>query len=263
MDIIIFIICFAASSIGAICGIGGGVIIKPVLDALGAASVSTVSFLSGLTVLSMTVYSVARSKLSGSSAIEGRTGTPLAVGAAVGGVAGKELFSQIASRAASLSTVGTVQAVCLLIITLGTLIYTLFKSRIHTRRIDSPPLCAAVGLLLGIMSSFLGIGGGPINLVVLFYFFSMETKQAAENSLYIILFSQIASLLYSLVKGTVPAFSWVMLAVMIPGGILGGIFGRWINKKIASETVDKLFIALMCVIICINIYNIAAFSAAA
>ncbi|MEI3183290.1 MAG: sulfite exporter TauE/SafE family protein [Lachnospiraceae bacterium] len=39
------------------------------------------------------------------------------------------------------------------------------------------------------MSSFLGIGGGPINLVVLLYFFSMDTKAAAQNSLYIILFS--------------------------------------------------------------------------
>ena len=28
-------ICFCASIIGAICGIGGGVIIKPVLDAFG------------------------------------------------------------------------------------------------------------------------------------------------------------------------------------------------------------------------------------
>ena len=35
MGILIFIICLLASVIGGICGIGGGVIIKPVLDAMG------------------------------------------------------------------------------------------------------------------------------------------------------------------------------------------------------------------------------------
>ena len=33
--ILVFLICFFASIAGAICGIGGGVIIKPVLDAFG------------------------------------------------------------------------------------------------------------------------------------------------------------------------------------------------------------------------------------
>ncbi|MEG1477611.1 MAG: sulfite exporter TauE/SafE family protein, partial [Oscillospiraceae bacterium] len=35
MDIVYLIISFVASCAGAICGIGGGVIIKPVLDAVG------------------------------------------------------------------------------------------------------------------------------------------------------------------------------------------------------------------------------------
>ena len=68
--VVFFLICFFASIIGAICGIGGGVIIKPVLDALGVMDVATISFLSGCTVLSMTTYSVIKSKLRGSSNIE-------------------------------------------------------------------------------------------------------------------------------------------------------------------------------------------------
>ena len=42
--IAVFAVCFFSSIIGAICGIGGGVIIKPVLDALGAFPVSTINF---------------------------------------------------------------------------------------------------------------------------------------------------------------------------------------------------------------------------
>ena len=56
-----FIISLLASVAGAICGIGGGVIIKPTLDQFHLDSVATVSFLSGGTVLAMSCYSVTKS----------------------------------------------------------------------------------------------------------------------------------------------------------------------------------------------------------
>lgn len=259
MEILVFLICFFSSVVGAICGIGGGVIIKPVLDAFGIMDVSAISFLSGCTVLSMTAYSVVRSKLSGSSTIDQATGFPLAVGAAIGGVAGKNLFQLIKSMSPDGDKVGAIQAACLLVVTVGTLLYTLNKERIRTRSVRQKSVCIVIGLFLGVMSSFLGIGGGPINLVMLFYFFSMDTKMAAENSLYIILFSQITSLIVSIATGTVPAFRMAMLFLMVGGGICGGICGRGINKRIDGKMVDRLFIWLMILMIGINIYNIYKF----
>lgn len=257
--ILFWLISFGASIAGAICGIGGGVIIKPVLDAFGVLSVSTISFLSGCAVLAMTCYSVLKSKMSGESLIEMKTGTPLAVGAAIGGVVGKSMFQALSNMFTDKDMVGAVQAACLLAITLGTLVYTIKKDQIKTLKVKNLAACVMIGLVLGIFSSFLGIGGGPINLVVLFFFFSMDTKTAAQNSLYIILFSQITSLLNSLMTRTVPEFSVWLLALMVVGGILGGMSGRIINKKIDSRVVDKLFIVLMAVIIGINIYNIYQF----
>ena len=258
--IIVFLVCFLSSIAGAICGIGGGVIIKPVLDALGVMSVSAVSFLSGCTVLSMTTYSVLKSKMSGESRIEKKTGFPLALGAAFGGVAGKWLFSLISSLSPDKDKVGAVQAACLFVVTLGTLLYTLYKDKIRTYQVTAPAVCVAIGLVLGILSSFLGIGGGPINLVVLFFFFSMSTKTAAENSLSIIFFSQIASLVSSLLTGSVPEFQISMLVLMAAGGIGGGIAGRVINKRLTDRLVNRLFIVLMVVILFINIYNIYRFA---
>ncbi len=257
--ILVFTICFLASIVGAICGIGGGVIIKPVLDAFGIMDVSAISFLSGCTVLSMTTYSVIRSRRSGSSAFDAHTGLPLALGAAAGGILGKQLFDLVKSMSSDPNKVGAIQAICLLIVTLGTLIYTIYKNRIPTKQIKNVAFCGIIGLCLGLMSAFLGIGGGPINLVVLFYFFSMDTKAAAENSLYIIFFSQIASLLFTILGGKVPAFPLEMLLLMAVGGIFGGICGRSVNKKIDNKTVDKLFIALMILMIGINLYNIVKF----
>lgn len=256
--LVFFIVCFGASIIGAICGIGGGVIIKPLLDSFGILDVTTISFLSGCTVLSMTTYSVVKNKLSGESNVSSKTGLPLAIGAAVGGLVGKWLFTYIKQLSDDPNKVGAVQAACLLVVTLGTLIYTIYKSKIKTYKIESILLCIVIGLLLGIMSSFLGIGGGPINLVVLFFFFSMSTKVAAENSLYVIFFSQLASLISSIVTKSVPPVEASLLLLMVAGGIAGGICGRKINKKIDGNVVDKLFIGLMVVMIIINIYNIYA-----
>ena len=246
---------FLASIAGAICGIGGGVIIKPVLDLFGLASVSTISFLSGCTVLSMSCYSVVRNMLGGESKVKLATGTPLAIGAAVGGIVGKQLFSAIKAAAPHPEQVGSVQSACLALVTLGTLLYTVNKKSIRTKNVSGAAPCVIIGLILGIMSSFLGIGGGPINLVVLFYFFSMDTKTAAQNSLYIILFSQIASLITTLATRTVPEFEIAALALMVIGGICGGMAGRAFNKKLSGAAVDKLFTGLMVVIIIISAYN--------
>jgi hypothetical protein len=253
--ILFFLVSLCASVVGAICGIGGGVIIKPVLDLLHLESVSTISFLSGCTVLSMSCYSVGKSMLAGERKVSMSTGTPLALGAAVGGLLGKQLFTIIKALFENQNTVGAVQAVCLALMTAGTLLYTLRKDRIHTHNVRSRAICVAIGLVLGCLSSFLGIGGGPMNLVVLYYFFSMDTKTAAANSLYIILFSQLASLLATLLTGTVPAFRWPTLLLMVAGGIGGGILGRMCNKRLDNRAVDKLFIGLMAVIIFISLFN--------
>lgn len=260
MNIIFFLISFGASLIGAICGIGGGVIIKPALDAFHILSVATISFLSGITVLSMSCYSIGKAKLSGELFVDRKIGTPLAIGAAVGGILGKWGFDIVSLFFTDHDKIGAVQALCLLIITIGTLIYTLKKDKIATKQTTNILLCILIGLLLGILSSFLGIGGGPINLVVLYYFFSMDTKEAAQNSLYIIMFSQITSLIKTVVTGSIPEFNPVLLIIMILGGILGAIAGRKINKNLDVKKVEALFIGLMIVIILINVYNVYQFA---
>ena len=259
MEWLFCLISFLASVVGAICGIGGGVIVKPVLDAFGVLSVSAISFLSCCTVLSMSCYSVLKSRLNKDSVIDMSVSTCLGIGAVAGGIAGRQMFQVVKAVFANADTVGAIQAAVLAAATLGTLAYTVFKEKIHTLRLRNRPVCLTIGLVLGVLSSFLGIGGGPINLVVLYYFFSMKTKAAAQNSLYIILLSQISSLVITLLTHTVPDVSPVLLIEMVLCGILGSTAGRKINGKISSEAVDKLFMVLMCVIIIICVYNMYCF----
>lgn len=258
---VFFAVSLLASIVGSICGIGGGVIIKPVLDAMNIMSVSCISFLSGCTVLTMSVVSVYKNMRAGRK-MNIRIATLLALGAAVGGVSGKMMFQSLKAAVGNENFVGMVQAIVLIAVTGVTFVYTIFKKKIQTQNFRNAALCLIVGLLLGIMSSFLGIGGGPINLMVLGFFFSMATKEAALASLYIIMFSQITSLGQTLITRTVPDVQIIYLIVMVAGGILGGNIGSRINKKIDEDKVDKLFMMLMLVIIFINIYNTWKFAAA-
>lgn len=232
---------------------------KPVLDMFSLVSVSTASFLSAMTVLAMTGYTTAKNLMSKNKVIAVHEVAPLAIGAAMGGVAGKYLFEQIQEMLPYADKVGAVQAVFLGLVALGALVYTVCKSRIKTRNVKSLAASVLIGLCLGIMSSFLGIGGGPIDLVVLLYFFSMDTKRAVQNSLFVILFSQAFSLIYMLVSGTVPAFEPAALILMIAGGIGGGICGRKISAKISNSTTDKLFIGLLALIVLISVYNFSKY----
>lgn len=252
----IILVCFFSSTAGAVCGIGGGVIIKPVLDALEIMDVASVSFLSGCTVLSMAVVSLYKNlRRRDIFEFDKIFATILALGSVVGGVVGRESYQRIINHLENRDRVAAVQAGILALITFGTLAYTFFKKKISTKNIKNRMFVFAAGIVLGMMSAFLGIGGGPVNLVVLFYFFSMETKQAALNSIYVIMFSQISSLLATLFGCNIPPVDMGILLLMILGGVSGGLVGCRLNRKIRSEAVDKLFMGLMGVIICISVYN--------
>ncbi len=244
MIVFIFLLCFIASTIGGICGIGGGVVIKPLLDATDIMSVPTASFLSGITVLSMACINVWKNRKR--NELELSRSLPLGVGAAIGGIVGKQVFSLLKDTVQADHIVGAVQA---------TMIYVLFKSRIRSKDIQGWFVPVVIGLLLGFCSSFLGIGGGPMNLAVLYYFFSMDTKKAVVNSILIILISQVASLTMTLVTWTVPDFEWSHLIAMVIAGALGGNLSAKLHKKLSTDMTDNLFVGLLIVIICLCIYN--------
>lgn len=252
---IIVCVCLGASIIGAICGIGGGVIVKPVLDSMRIMSVETVSFLSGLMVMSMSVYSIVKTVLAREVRFDARTGILLSAGAVAGGLIGKQAFALIQNASANPDRIGAYQAAILFILTLGTLLYTLKKASIRTRQFTNPLACILIGIILGLLSSFLGIGGGPFNLVFLSYFFSMDTKAAAQNSLLIIMFSQISAFLQTITTASVPDFSWGLLLCMVAAGIAGAALGRIFNKKLDSRKVDRLFCILIVIILIICVYN--------
>ena len=257
MDIIIVITAFAATILGSISGIGGGVIIKPVMDAIVDMSAESISFLSGTTVLTMTIVSLLRSR-SGGTRIDKR-GTMLAIGGAFGGLIGKIAFSSIAGQAANPALVPCVQNIIMVVLTAAVFFYVLFKSRIATKDIQNQGASGIIGFILGVISSFLGIGGGPINIMLLSYCFSMDSKTAALTSLYIIFFSQSVSFISTAISGF-PAFNLPLLVLMMMAAVAGATIGRGFSKRMSGRGVDILFMCMLAGITGISLYNAVRFA---
>ncbi len=257
-SLIYLTVSFIASVIGSISGIGGGVVIKPSLDALNRDPIASINFLSGCTVFAMSIVTVLRNLRAGIK-LDLRVSVTIGVGAIFGGIAGGKLFSLAENRVADPSHLAIFQSAIMLLICVIVLAYLHNKERINNLNLTQLWVLFLIGLSLGIISTFLGIGGGPLNLLVLYYFLSMDEKNAAMNSIFMIFLSQFASLITLVAGRSIPNFDPLTLILMIIGGITGALLGAFINKKISNQGVAKLFRLVLILLIVINSLNIIKF----
>ena len=250
---ILFTIAISASVLGALTGIGGGIIVKPVVDAAGLLSSATANFLCGCMVLSMSIVSIARNRRGPKPPM--KFVAPLAFGAAAGGISGNLLFGLVKKAVGNNHLVVLVQACVLLVLLAGALLYSIFKKKIKNLHVKNIPVILLSGILLGLISAFLGIGGGPVNLVLLYVLFSLGLKEAAFGSLFVIAVSQTASLILTIAMG-IPSFSACDLTAMILGGVGGGLIGSTVLKRISVNKAEIVYVVMIVAIIGICVFNI-------
>lgn len=256
MTAVIFFITFLACTAGKICGMGGGVIIKPIMEAISGYSSGTINILSGFAVIGMSGWSIGKVWIRGESVLKLSTTFPLAAGACIGGIIGRQAFSVVRLAFDSEEFAGILQALLLFAATFLTLLYILNKEKIISMHIEKKAACVVIGLFLGMLGTFLGIGGGPFNMAVLFFFFSMSAKTAAQNSLFIILLSQIAGVLTSIGSIINMKVSVIVVIGMILSGIIGSEVGGKINVRLSNRHVEHLLNAAMIFVMLLCIYNV-------
>lgn len=256
---IVFAVCFVATTLGSMCGLGGGIIIKPVVETMNVMGVSQLSLLSSATVLAMAVVSVIKSRKRLMDDL--RTSTLIAIGAVTGGILGKQLFGTLRAVLASDALIGAVQAVLTGLMALTVLVSLTPLWRVRRLSIQNPALTALAGLMLGMVSAFLGIGGGPFNLLVLGMLFSMDTKRASLNSVYVILFSQSAGIVTAALGG-LPDIDPMMLTVMVSAGVLGGFVGSRLNRVADERLMNAVLKWTMALIVAICAYNAVRYALA-
>ena len=233
--VLYFLIAIGATTVGSLTGMGGGVIIKPLMDVLHGFDVQTIGVLSSLTVFSMSVVSIGKQMLARTKIPFG-TAIPLALGSVMGGLAGEKLLQVIVDALRANSAVTVVQNVVLSLLILAVFLYMKNKSRIPSRELRGVVVSLLVGVFLGICSSFLGIGGGPINVALIIYLFSKLTTVALTTGFGV--------------------FDLSIAPVMIVGAIAGGFIGASLNKKCSEAAVEKAFNAVQLLVLAISIFNI-------
>ncbi|MBQ1995222.1 MAG: sulfite exporter TauE/SafE family protein, partial [Clostridia bacterium] len=154
------------------------------------------------------------------------------------------------------SIVTVVQNCVLAVLILCVFVYMKNKDKIKGRSLNGAVVSLAVGIFLGICSSFLGIGGGPINVALIIFLFSVGTKTATVCSLVTILFAQISKLTTVALTTGFSGFDLSIAPFMIVGAILGGFIGASLNKKCSEKTVEKAFNGVQLLVLGITVFNI-------
>ena len=136
------------------------------------------------------------------------------------------------------------------------LIYTLKKNRVKTLKLTSPVVVLLIGFLLGNISVFLGIGGGPLNLAVLSFFFSFTSKESVVLSITIIFFSQLSKLGSVFLKNQFLIYDLSPVPFILITAVAGGMIGSTLNKKLNNLQIDMLYIGTLILLIGLSLFNI-------
>lgn len=254
VTIIYSVIIFVACTVGAIVGIGGGVIIKPLLDFMGYHSVEVVGFISTCAVFAMSISSSVK-HIASKTKVDMKTVLLVSFGSVFGGIIGNEIFDFVLARLNG-SIVKGVQAVIIAAFIIFVLFYVNSKS-IKSFKIKNPVVIVLVGLMLGLMSAFLGIGGGPINTTFLVLLFSFTLKESAVYSVAIIFFSQLSQLITIFINNRFEPYREYLPIILIAMAVsvIGGLIGSKLNKKLSNKVITVIFSVVLAFVAVINIYN--------
>lgn len=270
MIILYIVIVFAATFVGSVCGMGGGVIIKPLLDALSPYSTFQINLASSLCVLCMAISSLGK-RVFGKAKFCIKTAVSASAGALIGGVFGEFIFDAVKSAAIHAAgdefefQMKIIQNSVLAVLMIAVLVYMSRKkpsgeyTQTNAKLLSVFLFC----VILGVISTFLGIGGGPINVCVLCMVMKAGTKEVGIYSLFTVMFAQIAKYIKLAATGGLFSgrifdadFGWIVLSLLAIVAVIGGILGAIVNKKFSAKTVTGLYFSVIVLVIVLNIYNI-------
>ena len=249
------LIVFIATTIGAIAGLGGGIIIKPLFDFLGYQDAATIGVLSAFAVFTMSFVSIIKQFRKG-PIIKLDFVLLMSFGAFMGGLAGDALFLYTKSVVNNDALLKMIQAILLLVTLIVVISYKIFQDKIVTRKIENYSEVFFVGLGLGIISIFLGIGGGPLNIVFLGYLFSFEIKETVLYSITMVFFAQLSKLSQIYIKTHFLGYDLKLIGWICLFALMGGYLGSHINHKVSGVVIDKVYTWTMAVLVVITLVNI-------
>jgi uncharacterized membrane protein YfcA len=107
-----------------------------------------------------------------------------------------------------------------------------------------------VGLLVGILSAIMGVGGGFIMVPAMIYILGMPTKVVVGTSLFQIIFvTGFTTVLHATTNYTVDIALAVLLLL---GGVVGAQLGSQFGTRLRAEQL-RILLAIMVIAVCVKI----------
>ena len=237
----------AASTLASIAGLGGGLVIIPILIFLGlsppvAAFGSLAATMSNATASSL-IYGRQR-RIEYKEAL--KLGMIAIPGSILGAILSKD--AEVGSYSILLATI---------LISAG--IYVYIRPRLRSRPHPGAPifltLSAGTSFLAGLVSSYFGIGGGVVFVPLLVMLYGMSVMRAAPTSIMALLLTSIAGITTHGVLGNTDAILALLLSA---GGLLGGMTGAKLSLEVGEKYARVLVMATMTVTAIMMIWNSAA-----
>jgi len=234
LDVIIFLIIvgLGAGTLGSIIGIGGGIIITPVLALMGFSPAHIASTSLMAVASSSTSSTIAYSR---QARIDYSTGLKMVIFSIPGSIVGAFISNTISLEFFKISF-----AILLML----TGIYILFKNSILTKKSNDQSksafsllLCYTGTFIAGIISSLFGVGGGIIFVPIMILIFQMTMIKAAPTSQLILLITSLIGLFTHILLAKPDYFAGLSLAA---GAFIGGQIGAALSSHIGEKILQKL-----------------------
>jgi len=231
MEILLILVGMIVGTLSGFFGIGGGMILVPILLLLGIDIKTAI----GISIVQMVFSSFYGSYLNHKkgSLILGE-GIWVGVGGFVGGAIGANISDRVPDE-------------LLQYLFLGLLLFALY--RLFSAKVTDDSMVKSlekrtlflVGLIIGIFAISLGVGGSILLTPILAGFLHYPIKKAVSAGLFFVAFSSVAGLFMKLSTGTIDLEKGIYVAV---ASLVGVYLGVWLKDHVTASK-HKLYLLIM------------------
>ncbi|HWJ79515.1 MAG TPA: sulfite exporter TauE/SafE family protein [Niallia sp.] len=249
-----------AGTVGSLVGLGGGIIIVPLL--LGLGTLSSFPNISPQVAVGTSMISVVFTGLSSvlfyfkNKQVDVKSGMIFYLTSGPGAIFGAWINKFIYTNQFSLYF-GVFMILVSVLLMIKKKIIPLKHSKQSTiiRTVTAPNgetfsyginliWALSISFVVGVISGLFGIGGGSLLVPSMILLFSFPPQIAVATSMLVVFLSAILSSVTHITLGNV---NWVYVLMLIPGALVGGKLGAIINNKLN----DKVIISILRVILII------------
>jgi len=116
----------------------------------------------------------------------------------------------------------------------------LFRSKSQSIQYNFKVILPFIGLLIGLLTGLLGVGGGFIIVPALVLFANMDMKEAASSTLFIIMLNTFLAIILEITVFNFQ-FQFTFIAGLLLAALVGAIMGIALLNRVDQNIVKKVF----------------------